>query len=161
MTSASVAWTRRDQGRVALSALAIAASLLCGGCHQDMVITGKVTIPVSVQNLFSQAQPGNVELFPSKAGGAVAVRYLCDPTNEPIVVEYVIRDENCADEQLVQASAFRVKPDRVARVRCGERGGSSGGAEGEELAFASAPVFQGQTGCESGEASVDLTLAPR
>jgi hypothetical protein len=123
-----------------------------------VTISGTVTIPVEVQRLFSKAQPGSVEVLPSRAGGAVTLPYLCDPTDAPLVFPYTVRDENCAVEQLIEVRAYKVAADFLERVRCGEPSRGSGGTKGQEVAYASAPVFQGQSDCESGSATADLTL---
>jgi hypothetical protein len=137
---------------------------LTSACENAVTITGTITIPVEVQELFSIEQPGKLELWGTKLGGGgkAVLPYLCAASDHPLMVSYQFTTFGCAAEQEVQARAFRVAPDRLPDVRCGEPSSkSSGGLLGEELAYGATVIFQGRTGgsCQSASAVADLTLA--
>jgi|GEM_PF-3926511 len=142
----------------------VAASLvLAAGCENGVSITGQVIVPVDVQQLFSPEQPGVVVLRATKVGGGGSLRYLCAPQSQELTVPYSINKFGCVAEQLVEARAFRVKPNELGDVHCDDPvvvSRASTGLLGEELAYGAATIFRGEGGpCDSGSTTADVTMA--
>jgi hypothetical protein len=127
-----------------------------------VTVTGTVTVPPEVQRLFSPEQPGSVEVWGTKIGGHASLPYLCEASDRPLVLQYSINTFGCVEEQPLEARAFRIKPERLRYVRCGEPavGSPSGGLLGEELAYGAATIFRGKVGgrCRSGADVADVNL---
>ena len=150
---------RRD---VRLSAVVLLVAS-APACENVVNVSGAITVPLEVQQLFSAEQPGKIDLWGTKIGKGAALPYLCAPTDGPLVWQYQFTAFGCRAEQELQARAFRVTADHLGEVRCGERTtNSAGGLIGDELAYGATIIFQGRTGgsCESGTAVANVTLAP-
>lgn len=142
------------------AALLLAAAAATPACEDVVTVSGTITVPLEVQQLFSAEQPGKLALTAGKLPSVGPLPYLCAATDGPLVLGYQFTSFGCAEEQEIQVRAFRVKEDHLAEVRCGETArGSSGGLPGEELAYGATVIFSGRSGtCESGNAVANVTL---
>lgn len=142
---------------------AVLLVVLLPACENAVSISGTITLPPEVQQLFSAEQPGKIELWGTKIGKGAALPYLCAATDRTLVLGYQFTSFGCKAEQEIQARAFHVTPDHLDEVRCGERAtNSASGLAGEEVAYGATMIFKGHTGspCDSGTAVADVTLAP-
>lgn len=143
--------------------LAAALPVIATSCEQAVELSGTVTVPVDVQQLFSVEQPGVVVVWMTKAGGFSSLRYLCGSLEQPLTLPYRIDQLGCAEEQAVEARAFRVGPRDLGRVRCDapDMASVGGGLRGEELAYGTSTIFPGEDSspCDSGATTADVTMA--
>jgi hypothetical protein len=142
----------------ALSLLAVTSA-----CENAVTVSGTITLPLDVQQLFSLEQPGRLDLWGTKLNRGAPLPYLCAATDGPRMIAYQFTAFGCAEEQEIQVRAFPVTPEHLDEVRCGEVAvGSASGLVGEEIAFGTTTIFPGRKGgaCESASAVADVTLTP-
>lgn len=152
---------KRSQTWGLSAALALVA--VAPACESAVTVSGTITLTLDVQQLFSAEQPGRLDLVGTKLNRGAPLPYLCAATEGSRTVSYQFTAFGCAEEQEIQVRAFRVTPEHLQDVRCGEVAvGSSGGLVGDELAFGTTTIFPGRQGgaCDSGSTVADVTPTP-
>jgi hypothetical protein len=146
-------------------AIAMSTALVLCGCEHGITLRGTVTVPPAVQSAYSAQNRGVVYLqadIPKTGLVSYRLATLCDPKPEPLVLDYFEDRFGCAKEGPLTAWVTPVAADD-AHTCGGAPEHSPGNGRDQATAFATAPVFRGNTGelgCSSGSETVDLVLKP-
>jgi hypothetical protein len=140
--------------------MALSVSL---ACESMASIEGTVTIPVEVQNRFSDQHRGRLRV---RAGGlgltiGQTAYILCAPGAAAIEARYSLNGVGCAAEALVQADLLAVEGiPGLAELPCGmAQAGPINWPNEQIVASAQQLVFEGKDGCPSGSTRADLVLS--
>jgi hypothetical protein len=132
-------------------------------CESTTSIGGIVTIPMDVQNRFSDQNRGRLRVLAGGPGltlGQTAY-ILCAPGASAIEARYSLAGIGCAADVLVTAQVLAVGGiPRLAALPCGMADAVPiGGANEQVIASAEQVVFAGADGCPSGSTKADLVVS--
>lgn len=154
-------------GRIA-GLLAAMGGLLLSACEHGTDFRGTVVAPVSVQQLFSAEQPGQllvVATLPDDTGLSDDESVFCMPSQQERRIDARAFSFGCAPAGTVRVSAFAVRRS-AAQVDCGGPGRLlERQALNREDALASGSVDvpmsrSGVGACQDGHIAFDITLEP-
>jgi len=138
-------------------------------CEQAITIKGTITVPVVVQQKFSQSQRGRLVMAAtlpdgSQVGGRT-IYILCDPGSVDLMVPFSLTKLACAAEMSAEGMVIPQSADPHAdffsKLPCGPVSEGVGGASSTlAIAYGQQVVFAGRNGGScSATAVADITVS--
>jgi hypothetical protein len=142
---------------------------VCGAlsCEHSVTIKGTITVPVAVQQHFSNADRGRLVIWAEDAPtaspiGGETIHILCDPGSVDLRLPFDLTQLSCANEVSVQAMVFSLSGPHFATyaaLPCGPVSAQVGGTNpAEAIAYGSQLVSVPGGACPNGTAVADITV---
>lgn len=159
-------WRVRARGLLSL-ALAVCGVL---SCEQAITVKGAITVPVAVQQLFSDTVRGRLVVHATRAAsgssiGGKTIFILCEPGSEDLILPYSLTKFACAEEIYAEAMVIPQSgdrhPDFLDGLPCGMVSEKLAGASSDiAIAYGRQVVFEGRHGGScSATAVANITVA--
>jgi hypothetical protein len=141
----------------------VGAAFLAAACEHGVTLHGTITVPLEVQQAFSQQRPGLVRISTSIPKTSVLdyrLAVLCEPGSAPLVLTFFHDGVGCAKEGVVRIDVLPAAAGQTPACGAGQTPWGTT-TEGPVVATGRATVFEGVTGsggCPSGADSIDVVL---
>lgn len=145
---------------------------VCGllSCEQVVTFKGTITVPVAVQQQFSDTERARLVIHAKRAAsdssiGGETIYILCEPTSADLMLPYTLSKFGCAEETYTEAMVIPVsadpRADLFAGLPCGKVSATIAGASSAvAIAYGRQLVFEGHKGGScSATAFADITVA--